>query len=203
MFENYDSYGYDRYYYASTTAPAAAAASYTPSRSSRKVCEEEGILDLEEDGAVVKEVAGQYSAPGSGGARSITVAKNAIPASFAVHGYSASGLSSSASPALATTQSSTIADSSVFATRSPAAHKVFDEMTYHQEAAVGRVLHVKVSHMLYPVSEEVMHQLFDPYDAENVQLLLVTTQVEALVSFHCYHDAHASSQCSKWSLHLG
>ncbi|WVZ86721.1 hypothetical protein U9M48_033463 [Paspalum notatum var. saurae] len=76
VFENYDSYGYDSYYYesATATAPAAAAAPYTPSRSSREVREEEGIPDLEdddeEDGVVVKEVAGQYAAPGSGGARS-------------------------------------------------------------------------------------------------------------------------------------
>ncbi|KAJ1272292.1 hypothetical protein BS78_06G191100 [Paspalum vaginatum] len=74
VFENYDSYGYDSYYYESATAPAAASAPYTPSRSSREVREEEGIPDLEddeeEDGVVVKEVAGQYSAPGSGGARS-------------------------------------------------------------------------------------------------------------------------------------
>ena len=72
VFENYDSY--DSYYYDSATAAAAAAAPYTPSRSSREVREEEGIPDLEddddEDSLVVKEVAGQYSAPGSGGARS-------------------------------------------------------------------------------------------------------------------------------------
>ncbi|XP_066348647.1 protein ALTERED PHOSPHATE STARVATION RESPONSE 1-like [Miscanthus floridulus] len=70
VFENYDSYEYDSYYYDSTTAATAAAAPYTPSRSLREVREEEGIPDLEdddeEDGVVVKEVAGQYSAPGSG-----------------------------------------------------------------------------------------------------------------------------------------
>ncbi|XP_062226433.1 protein ROLLING AND ERECT LEAF 2-like [Phragmites australis] len=68
VFENYDSY--DNYYYDSA---AAAAAAYTPSRSSREVREEEGIPELEEDeedGVVVKEVSGEYSAPGSGGARS-------------------------------------------------------------------------------------------------------------------------------------
>uniref|UniRef100_A0A804MBW3 BZIP transcription factor n=1 Tax=Zea mays TaxID=4577 RepID=A0A804MBW3_MAIZE len=74
VFENYDSYEYDTYYYDSATAATAAAAPYTPSRSSREVREEEGIPDLEddddEDSVVVNEVAGQYSAPGSGGARS-------------------------------------------------------------------------------------------------------------------------------------
>lgn len=75
VFENYDSYGYDSYYDYDSAAPAAAAAApYTPSRSSREVREEEGIPDLEddeeEDSVVVKEVAGEYPGPGSGGARS-------------------------------------------------------------------------------------------------------------------------------------
>ncbi|XP_062186253.1 protein ROLLING AND ERECT LEAF 2-like [Phragmites australis] len=68
VFENYDSYEYDNYYY-----NPAAAAPYTPSRSSREVREEEGIPDLEEDEedrVVVKEVDGECSAPGSCGARS-------------------------------------------------------------------------------------------------------------------------------------
>jgi len=74
VFENYDSYDYD-YYYDSAAAATAAATPYTPSRSSREVREEEGIPDLEdddddEDSPVVKEVAGEYPGPGSGGARS-------------------------------------------------------------------------------------------------------------------------------------
>ncbi|KAJ1280376.1 hypothetical protein BS78_04G227800 [Paspalum vaginatum] len=57
-YDVYDNYCYDAGH---TTAPA-----YTPSRSSREVREEEGIPDLEEDDAVVKQVAGEYSsAPGS------------------------------------------------------------------------------------------------------------------------------------------
>jgi hypothetical protein len=63
VFENYDSYGVDAYYYHS-------AAAYTPSRSSREVREEEGIPDLEDadddDVVVVKEVSRGYSGPGSG-----------------------------------------------------------------------------------------------------------------------------------------
>ncbi|RLM66675.1 uncharacterized protein C2845_PM16G17410 [Panicum miliaceum] len=74
VFENYDSYDYDNYYYDSGAAATAAATPYTPSRSSQEVREEEGIPDLEddeeEDGQVVKEVAGEYPGPGSGGARS-------------------------------------------------------------------------------------------------------------------------------------
>jgi hypothetical protein len=67
VFENYDSYGVDAYYYHS-------AAAYTPSRSSREVREEEGIPDLEDadedDVVVVKEVSREHSGPGSDGARS-------------------------------------------------------------------------------------------------------------------------------------
>ncbi|WVZ84427.1 hypothetical protein U9M48_031461 [Paspalum notatum var. saurae] len=69
------------------------------------------------------------------------------------------------------------------------AHKVFYGMPFHQEMTQASILHVMVSHMLYPITEEVMHQLFDPYGAENVQLLLVKSQVEALISFRSYHDA--------------
>uniref|UniRef100_J3M0E6 DUF632 domain-containing protein n=1 Tax=Oryza brachyantha TaxID=4533 RepID=J3M0E6_ORYBR len=67
VFANYEPY--DSYYYDSTAA--ASAATYTPSRSSREVREEEGIPELEEDedDCVFKEVASGYSA-GSGGHRS-------------------------------------------------------------------------------------------------------------------------------------
>ncbi|KAF8655320.1 hypothetical protein HU200_061212 [Digitaria exilis] len=61
-YDVYDNYCYD----AGGAGAAAAAASYTPSRSSREVREEEGIPELEEDDAVVKQVAGEFSAPGSG-----------------------------------------------------------------------------------------------------------------------------------------
>ncbi|KAK3143984.1 hypothetical protein QOZ80_4AG0307410 [Eleusine coracana subsp. coracana] len=73
VFENYDSYGADDAYYAST------AAAYTPSRSSREVREEEGIPDLEDDDeeeedadVVVKQVSGEYSA-GHGSSRRSSV----------------------------------------------------------------------------------------------------------------------------------
>ena len=59
MFGDYDVY--DNYCY--DAGGAGAAPAYTPSRSSR---EEEGIPELEEDDAVVKQVAGEFSAPGSG-----------------------------------------------------------------------------------------------------------------------------------------
>lgn len=61
MFGDYDIY--DNYCY---DAGATAAAAYTPSRSSREVREEEGIPELEDEDVVVKQVASEYSAPGSG-----------------------------------------------------------------------------------------------------------------------------------------
>ncbi|OEL34113.1 hypothetical protein BAE44_0004869 [Dichanthelium oligosanthes] len=64
VFGDYDVY--DNYCYDAGGAGATASAAYTPSRSSREVREEEGIPELEEDDAVVKQVAGEFSAPGSG-----------------------------------------------------------------------------------------------------------------------------------------
>jgi hypothetical protein len=46
-----------------------------------------------------------------------------------------------------------------------------------------------VSHVVYPVTEEVRQYLFDPYDAERVQVLMETTHMEAIVSFRSAHDA--------------
>ncbi|KAF0934347.1 hypothetical protein E2562_024834 [Oryza meyeriana var. granulata] len=68
VFDNYEVY--DNYCYDAPGTGATTPAPYTPSRSSREVREEEGIPELEEDDAVVKEVSSEYSAHGSGGARS-------------------------------------------------------------------------------------------------------------------------------------
>ncbi|KAL5212473.1 hypothetical protein ABZP36_023320 [Zizania latifolia] len=64
VFDNYEVY--DNYCYDTPGTGATTPAPYTPSRSSREVREEEGIPDLEEDDAVVKELSSEYSAPGSG-----------------------------------------------------------------------------------------------------------------------------------------
>ncbi|XP_066319140.1 protein ALTERED PHOSPHATE STARVATION RESPONSE 1-like [Miscanthus floridulus] len=64
VFGDYDVY--DNYCYDAGGAGWATSAAYTPSRSSREVREEEGIPELEDDDAVVKQVAGEFSAPGSG-----------------------------------------------------------------------------------------------------------------------------------------
>jgi hypothetical protein len=64
VFGDYDVY--DNYCYDAGSGTGAAASAYTPSRTSREMREEEGIPELEEDDAVVKQVAGDHSAPGSG-----------------------------------------------------------------------------------------------------------------------------------------
>ncbi|KAG8059930.1 hypothetical protein GUJ93_ZPchr0002g24511 [Zizania palustris] len=64
VFDNYEVY--DNYCYDTPGTGATTPAPYTPSRSSREVREDEGIPDLEEEDAVVKEVSSEYSAPGSG-----------------------------------------------------------------------------------------------------------------------------------------
>ncbi|XP_006647664.3 protein ALTERED PHOSPHATE STARVATION RESPONSE 1-like [Oryza brachyantha] len=68
VFDNYEVY--DNYCYDAPGTGATTPAPYTPSRSSREVREEEGIPELEDEDAVVKEVSSEYSAHGSGGARS-------------------------------------------------------------------------------------------------------------------------------------
>ncbi|KAL6634900.1 hypothetical protein ACP70R_027571 [Stipagrostis hirtigluma subsp. patula] len=64
VFDDYDVY--DNYCYDAGSAGATPTAAYTPSRSSREVREEEGIPELEDEDVVVKQVASEYSTPGSG-----------------------------------------------------------------------------------------------------------------------------------------
>ncbi|KAG8071797.1 hypothetical protein GUJ93_ZPchr0006g42401 [Zizania palustris] len=64
VFDNYEVY--NNYCYDIPGSGATTPAPYTPSRCSREVREGEGIPDLEDDDAVVKEVSSEYSAPGSG-----------------------------------------------------------------------------------------------------------------------------------------
>ncbi|XP_062222500.1 protein ALTERED PHOSPHATE STARVATION RESPONSE 1-like [Phragmites australis] len=78
VFDDYDVY--DNYCY--DAGGAGAAASYTPSRSSREVRDEEGIPELEEDDVVVKQVASEFSTPGSG-ARSRRSSLSGVSSSIA------------------------------------------------------------------------------------------------------------------------
>ncbi|KAF7079760.1 hypothetical protein CFC21_083949 [Triticum aestivum] len=71
FFNVFDDYQvHDNYCYDAAGAGTTATTPYTPSRCSRDVREEEGIPELEEDDAVVKEVSSEHYMTGSGGARS-------------------------------------------------------------------------------------------------------------------------------------
>ncbi|EEE52530.1 hypothetical protein OsJ_34752 [Oryza sativa Japonica Group] len=70
------------------------------------------------------------------------------------------------------------------------AHHLFDEMSSCPRADSAAVLRVTVSQIIYPVTSEVLHQVYDTYGAVAVQVLAVSTwQVKALVSFMSSHDA--------------
>uniref|UniRef100_A0A0E0EHA2 PTBP1-like RNA recognition motif 2 domain-containing protein n=1 Tax=Oryza meridionalis TaxID=40149 RepID=A0A0E0EHA2_9ORYZ len=70
------------------------------------------------------------------------------------------------------------------------AHHLFDEMPSYSGGDSAVVLRVTVSQIIYPVTFEVLHQVYDIYGAVAVQVLAVSTwQVKALVSFMSSHDA--------------
>uniref|UniRef100_A0A0E0D960 PTBP1-like RNA recognition motif 2 domain-containing protein n=1 Tax=Oryza meridionalis TaxID=40149 RepID=A0A0E0D960_9ORYZ len=69
------------------------------------------------------------------------------------------------------------------------AHHLFDKMSSQLGGDSGAVLRVTVSHTLYPVTSEVLHQVYDAYEAVEVQVLATSAwHVEALVSFKSGHD---------------
>uniref|UniRef100_A0A0E0DBS5 PTBP1-like RNA recognition motif 2 domain-containing protein n=1 Tax=Oryza meridionalis TaxID=40149 RepID=A0A0E0DBS5_9ORYZ len=70
------------------------------------------------------------------------------------------------------------------------ARQVFGEMPSRLGGGIGAVLRVQVSHVLYPMTTEVLHQVYDSYGAAAVQILATSTwHVEALVSFISSQDA--------------
>uniref|UniRef100_A0A0E0RF75 PTBP1-like RNA recognition motif 2 domain-containing protein n=1 Tax=Oryza rufipogon TaxID=4529 RepID=A0A0E0RF75_ORYRU len=70
------------------------------------------------------------------------------------------------------------------------AHHLFNEMPSCPRGDSAAVLCVTVSQIIYPVTSEVLHQVYDTYGAVAVQVLAVSTwQVKALVSFMSSHDA--------------
>ena len=69
------------------------------------------------------------------------------------------------------------------------ARHLFDEMPSHREATTGDVLRVTVSHVLYSVTEGVLHQVFGAYGAEQVVVLERADHVEVLVRFRFSRDA--------------
>lgn len=64
------------------------------------------------------------------------------------------------------------------------AHQVFGEMLSWLGGGVGVVLPVQLSHVLYPMTCEVLHQVYDIYGAEEVHMLVADAwRVEAMVWF--------------------
>ncbi|TKW26341.1 hypothetical protein SEVIR_3G181800v4 [Setaria viridis] len=62
-------------------------------------------------------------------------------------------------------------------------------MSRQLEATAGAVLHVAVTHMLYRVTEEVLHQVYNVYGADSVVVFARAGYVEALVGFLSGGDA--------------
>uniref|UniRef100_A0A0E0KMB1 PTBP1-like RNA recognition motif 2 domain-containing protein n=1 Tax=Oryza punctata TaxID=4537 RepID=A0A0E0KMB1_ORYPU len=70
------------------------------------------------------------------------------------------------------------------------ARQLFGEMPSRLGGGIGDVLRVPVSHVLYPVTCEVLHQVYDIYGAEEVHMLVVhACWVEAVVWFWVSCDA--------------
>lgn len=90
----------------------------------------------------------------------------------------------------ATPADSLVSVSSPGATSSVDSQKVFDEMPSNKEPTTASVLHVTMSHVLYPVTAEVLLQVFSPYGAEEVRVYNQgTIQVEAFILFRLCQDA--------------
>jgi hypothetical protein len=72
------------------------------------------------------------------------------------------------------------------------APNVFDGKSERQEVTRSHILHVTVTCVLYPVTEKVLHQVFDPYGGEKGVLMMVFERIDhvmALVSFPSPHEA--------------
>lgn len=67
---------------------------------------------------------------------------------------------------------------------------MFDAMPSWLGAGAGAALHVQVSHIIYPVTNKVLYQVYDIYGAEELHILVVDAwRVEALVWFRARGDA--------------
>uniref|UniRef100_A0A0E0NRU3 PTBP1-like RNA recognition motif 2 domain-containing protein n=1 Tax=Oryza rufipogon TaxID=4529 RepID=A0A0E0NRU3_ORYRU len=78
------------------------------------------------------------------------------------------------------------------------AHHLFGEMPDCLGGDSGAVLCITVSHIFYPVTTEVLHQVYDSYGAATVQILATSTwHVEALVSFMSSQDAERARSATQ------
>jgi hypothetical protein len=68
-------------------------------------------------------------------------------------------------------------------------HHLFDGMSVRQDVTSSHVLHVTVTCVLYPVTEKVLHEVFDPYGVNEVSVLQEGTHVMAFVEFKSWREA--------------
>jgi hypothetical protein len=73
---------------------------------------------------------------------------------------------------------------------------MFDERSEHQELTTIHVLKVTVTCVLYPVTEKVLHQIFDPYGVNEICVLQQTTHANAFVEFQSWHEARCMAGAS-------
>jgi hypothetical protein len=71
----------------------------------------------------------------------------------------------------------------------PSAHHLFDGRSERQEVTTIYVLHVTVRCVMYPVTEKVLHLVFDPYGMNGIYVIRKTTHVEAFVEFRSWSEA--------------
>lgn len=71
------------------------------------------------------------------------------------------------------------------------AHKVFDAMSTHLEVTMSSVIHVSVSHIVYPVTEAVLRKVFELYGCGVVRMVVFqgNSSVEASVQMSSGHEA--------------
>ena len=66
---------------------------------------------------------------------------------------------------------------------------LFGEMPSHREATASGVLRITVSQALYPVTKEVLHQIFEVYGVEKMSVFERANHVEAMVQLRSWQEA--------------
>lgn len=62
-------------------------------------------------------------------------------------------------------------------------------MSVCQKSTTSCVLHVTITHLIYPVTEEVLHELFDAYGVNELCVLQRSAYVEVFVEFQSWYEA--------------